>query len=80
MAPLPNGGGKSPMTSRLTSVYSEVQNSRLDHPLALPSIFRNPFKVVDGPASSAAGNPGLSEPRLGLGLAWLVYDPIILTS
>ncbi|MFS7905042.1 putative diphosphate--fructose-6-phosphate 1-phosphotransferase [Helianthus anomalus] len=57
MAPLPNGDGKSPMTSRLTSVYSEVQNSRLDHPLALPSIFRNPFKVVDGPPSSAAGNP-----------------------
>ncbi|KAI3829398.1 hypothetical protein L1987_03521 [Smallanthus sonchifolius] len=61
MAPLPNGGegggGKSPITSRMTSVYSEVQNSRLDHPLALPSIFRNPFKVVDGPASSAAGNP-----------------------
>ncbi|XP_024982560.1 pyrophosphate--fructose 6-phosphate 1-phosphotransferase subunit beta-like isoform X2 [Cynara cardunculus var. scolymus] len=63
MAPpslLANGGGittgKS-MTSRMASVYSEVQNSRLDHPLALPSVFRNPFKIVDGPASSAAGNP-----------------------
>ncbi|CAI9264027.1 unnamed protein product [Lactuca saligna] len=48
--------GKS-ITSRMASVYSEVQNSRLDHPLALPSVFRSPFKIVDGPASSAAGNP-----------------------
>ncbi|CAI9264029.1 unnamed protein product [Lactuca saligna] len=48
--------GKS-ITSRMASVYNEVQNSRLDHPLALPSVFRSPFKIVDGPASSAAGNP-----------------------
>ncbi|KVH96890.1 hypothetical protein Ccrd_001016 [Cynara cardunculus var. scolymus] len=56
-----NGGdiavGKLPVTSRVSSVYSEVQNSRLDHPLALPSVFAKPFKVVDGPSSSAAGNP-----------------------
>ncbi|CAH9125519.1 unnamed protein product [Cuscuta epithymum] len=44
-------------TGRYASVYSEVQNSRLDHPLPLPSVLRNPFKVVDGPASSAAGHP-----------------------
>ncbi|CAH9059168.1 unnamed protein product [Cuscuta europaea] len=44
-------------TGRVASVYSEVQNSRLDHPLPLPSVLRNPFKVVDGPASSAAGHP-----------------------
>ncbi|KAL8268077.1 hypothetical protein R6Q59_001875 [Mikania micrantha] len=56
-----NGGdsvaGKSPSISRVSSVYSEVQNSRLDHPLALPSVFAKPFKVVNGPSSSAAGNP-----------------------
>lgn len=40
-----------------SSVYSEVQNSRLDHPLPLPSVLRSAFKVVDGPPSSAAGNP-----------------------
>lgn len=49
---------KTPSTGRHTAVYSEVQNSRLDHPLPLPSVLRNPFKVVDGPPSSAAGNPG----------------------
>ncbi|KAI7740995.1 hypothetical protein M8C21_016561 [Ambrosia artemisiifolia] len=48
---------KPPSISRVSSVYSEVQNSRLDHPLALPSVFQKPFKVVDGPSSSAAGNP-----------------------
>lgn len=44
--------------SRVASVYSEVQASRIDHALPLPSVLRNPFKIVDGPASSAAGNPG----------------------
>lgn len=64
MAPpslIANGGGvdiKSPVTSRVSTVYSEVQNSRLDHPLSLPSVFDKPFKVVNGPPSSAAGNPG----------------------
>ncbi|KAB1201558.1 Pyrophosphate--fructose 6-phosphate 1-phosphotransferase subunit beta [Morella rubra] len=48
----------SPATSRVAVVYSEVQNSRIDHPLPLPSVLRSPFKIVDGPASSAAGNPG----------------------
>lgn len=45
-----------------SSVYSEVQNSRLDHPLPLPSVLRSAFKVVDGPRSSAAGNPGMYLP------------------
>lgn len=50
-------GVKPTSTSRLTSVYSEVQNNRLDHPLPLPSVLRSSFNVVDGPPSSAAGNP-----------------------
>lgn len=47
----------APVSGRLASVYSEVQTSRIDHALPLPSVLRNPFKIVDGPASSAAGNP-----------------------
>ncbi|XP_073280690.1 pyrophosphate--fructose 6-phosphate 1-phosphotransferase subunit beta-like [Primulina huaijiensis] len=54
---LANGGAKIPATGRYAAVYSEVQNSRLDHPLPLPSVLKNPFTVVDGPPSSAAGNP-----------------------
>ncbi|KAJ0018554.1 hypothetical protein Pint_09784 [Pistacia integerrima] len=45
------------VNGRVASVYSEVQTSRIDHALPLPSVLRNPFKIVDGPASSAAGNP-----------------------
>lgn len=40
----------------MPSVYSEVQVSRIDHALPLPSVFKSPFKIVDGPPSSAAGN------------------------
>lgn len=50
----------TPFAGRLASVYSEVQTSRIDHALPLPSVLRSPFKIVDGPASSAAGNPGSS--------------------
>jgi pyrophosphate--fructose-6-phosphate 1-phosphotransferase len=50
-----NGG---PAPGRLASVYSEVQTNRLLHALPLPSVLRSNFSVVDGPASSAAGNPG----------------------
>ncbi|XP_028755287.1 pyrophosphate--fructose 6-phosphate 1-phosphotransferase subunit beta [Neltuma alba] len=65
MAPsfVPNGGfaaGKAApasVTGRLTSVYSEVQNSRIDYELPLPSVLKRPFKIVDGPRSSAAGSP-----------------------
>ncbi|XP_043691308.1 pyrophosphate--fructose 6-phosphate 1-phosphotransferase subunit beta-like [Telopea speciosissima] len=42
---------------RLASVYSEVQTSRLNHTLPLPSVIKNSFKIVEGPPSSAAGNP-----------------------
>ncbi|ESQ38173.1 hypothetical protein EUTSA_v10028543mg [Eutrema salsugineum] len=45
-----------PATGRVASVYSEVQASRIDHSLPLPSVFKIPFKIVDGPPSSAAGN------------------------
>lgn len=60
-AALANGeiaSAKTLNTGRYASVYSEVQNSRLDHALSLPSVLKNPFLVVDGPLSSAAGNPG----------------------
>lgn len=43
---------------RLASVYSEVQSSRLNISLPLPSVLKTSFNVVDGPPSSAAGNPG----------------------
>ncbi|MBA0748629.1 hypothetical protein Gogos_002621, partial [Gossypium gossypioides] len=46
-----------PVSGRFAAVYSEVQNGRIDHALPLPSVLRNPFKVVEGPPSSAAGNP-----------------------
>ncbi|KAK2992204.1 hypothetical protein RJ640_005691 [Escallonia rubra] len=46
-----------PVTGRVSAVYSEVQNSRLDHALPLPSVLKGPFAVADGPPSSAAGNP-----------------------
>ncbi|PKA47853.1 Pyrophosphate--fructose 6-phosphate 1-phosphotransferase subunit beta [Apostasia shenzhenica] len=49
-----NGKGT---TGRLASVYSEVQTSRLNHPLPLPSVLKSSFEIVDGPPSSAAGNP-----------------------
>ncbi|KAL8103300.1 pyrophosphate--fructose 6-phosphate 1-phosphotransferase subunit beta-like [Apium graveolens] len=48
---------KTPVTGRLATVYSDVQNSRLDHSLPLPKVIKDSFHVVDGPASSAAGNP-----------------------
>ncbi|CAL9194693.1 unnamed protein product [Musa hybrid cultivar] len=54
---LPKGGGKSASPGRLASVYSEVQTNRLHHPLPLPSVLKGPFKLLDGPPSSAAGNP-----------------------
>ncbi|KAL0346161.1 UNVERIFIED_CONTAM: Pyrophosphate--fructose 6-phosphate 1-phosphotransferase subunit beta 2 [Sesamum radiatum] len=43
---------------RSTSDYSEVQASRLRTSLPLPDVLRNSFRVVDGPPSSATGNPG----------------------
>ncbi|GJN29150.1 hypothetical protein PR202_gb17347 [Eleusine coracana subsp. coracana] len=52
-----NGAANGPAPGRLASVYSEVQTARLLHALPLPSVLRSNFSVVDGPASSAAGNP-----------------------
>ncbi|KAJ0983858.1 hypothetical protein J5N97_002214 [Dioscorea zingiberensis] len=57
MSSVAANGGKGPTPGRLAAVYSEVQTSRLNHPLPLPSVIRGSFKIVDGPASSAAGNP-----------------------
>ncbi|XP_042025986.1 pyrophosphate--fructose 6-phosphate 1-phosphotransferase subunit beta [Salvia splendens] len=48
---------QTPSTGRFAAGYSEVQNSRLDHSLPLPSVLKSSLKVVDGPPSSAAGNP-----------------------
>ena len=65
MAPtlVANGGdisaAKPAVTGRIATVYSEVQNSRLDHALPLPAVIKNSFSVIEGPASSAAGNPGI---------------------
>ncbi|KAL2480775.1 Pyrophosphate--fructose 6-phosphate 1-phosphotransferase subunit beta 1 [Abeliophyllum distichum] len=42
---------------RLASEYSEVQSSRLKVSLPLPLVLKTTFKLVDGPPSSAAGNP-----------------------
>ncbi|KAK1317012.1 Pyrophosphate--fructose 6-phosphate 1-phosphotransferase subunit beta [Acorus calamus] len=51
------GAPPSPAPGRVVSIYSEVQTNRIDYPLPLPSVLRSPFMVVDGPKSSAAGNP-----------------------
>ncbi|KAK6932783.1 hypothetical protein RJ641_002407 [Dillenia turbinata] len=48
---------KTTTTGRYASVYSEVQASRLRHSLPLPSVLKSNFKILDGPQSSAAGNP-----------------------
>ncbi|TVU28446.1 hypothetical protein EJB05_19963 [Eragrostis curvula] len=53
MAAATNG----PSPGRLASVYSEVQTSRLHHALPLPSVLCSSFSLVDGPPSSATGNP-----------------------
>ncbi|CAO2823624.1 unnamed protein product [Amaranthus hypochondriacus] len=47
----------APMAGRFSNVYSELQRSRIDHSLPLPRVLTGNFNVVDGPKSSAAGNP-----------------------
>ncbi|XP_076905626.1 pyrophosphate--fructose 6-phosphate 1-phosphotransferase subunit beta 1-like [Bidens hawaiensis] len=42
---------------RSPSVYSEVEISRLKASIPLPSILKSSFSVVDGPKTSATGNP-----------------------
>lgn len=63
---LPSGS----VTGRLASVYSEVQKTRVDHALPLPSVLKHPFTILHGPPSSAAGNPGQSPS--------LIVDPLTL--
>ncbi|XP_059661114.1 pyrophosphate--fructose 6-phosphate 1-phosphotransferase subunit beta-like [Cornus florida] len=41
----------------LSSTCSEVQRSRLQFVLPLPSVLKNSFKIVDGSPSSSAGSP-----------------------
>ncbi|KAL9236958.1 hypothetical protein vseg_011562 [Gypsophila vaccaria] len=50
-------GGISPEIAKYSTVYSELQRSRIDHSLPLPRVLSGNFSVVDGPISSAAGNP-----------------------
>ncbi|KZV27355.1 pyrophosphate--fructose 6-phosphate 1-phosphotransferase subunit beta-like [Dorcoceras hygrometricum] len=45
------------LPGRSASDYSQVQASRLQVSLPLPEVLRKTFNVVDGPPSSAAGNP-----------------------
>ncbi|WOG98833.1 hypothetical protein DCAR_0418178 [Daucus carota subsp. sativus] len=47
----------TPSPWRGVSGFSEVQSSRLKLSLPLPSVLKDHFRVVDGPPSSAAGNP-----------------------
>ncbi|KAK9681485.1 hypothetical protein RND81_10G006100 [Saponaria officinalis] len=42
---------------RYSTVYSELQRSRIEHSLPLPRVLSGNFSVVDGPISSAAGHP-----------------------
>ncbi|KAI5683268.1 hypothetical protein M9H77_04496 [Catharanthus roseus] len=42
---------------RSVTMYSELQTSRIKVSLPLPSVLKSSFSVVDGPPSSAAGNP-----------------------
>lgn len=64
-----------PLSGRVSSVYSEVQSSRINHNLPLPSVLRSPFTIVDGPPSSAAGNPGTLFYSL---LSGSIYMPLLL--
>nr|CAD1826574.1 unnamed protein product [Ananas comosus var. bracteatus] len=52
-----NGGAKGPSPGRVAAVYSEVQTSRLNHPLPLPSVLRGAFKIVDGPRAPPQETP-----------------------
>ncbi|XP_038877669.1 pyrophosphate--fructose 6-phosphate 1-phosphotransferase subunit beta-like [Benincasa hispida] len=41
----------------VSTVYSEVQAHRIDQPFPFPSVLKNPFKILNGPPTSAASNP-----------------------
>ncbi|KAB2057376.1 hypothetical protein ES319_A11G164200v1 [Gossypium barbadense] len=48
---------EGPSRFLLPSDYGDFQTTRLNHTPPLPSILKNPFQVVDGPPTTAAGNP-----------------------
>ncbi|KAI7737513.1 hypothetical protein M8C21_011585 [Ambrosia artemisiifolia] len=60
---------------RSAVVYSEVETSRLNVPIPLPSVLKSWFHVADGPKSSATSNPdeiAKQFPKLfGQPSAWL---------
>lgn len=60
-------GATTPSPCRIGSGFTEVQSSRLKLTLPLPSVLKNNFKVVDGPPSSAVGNPGLKFVSIYIG-------------
>lgn len=58
MASLANGDHTNAASrAHAVNVYSEVQTSRLNYPPTLPSVLKASFQAVEGPPSSAAGNP-----------------------
>lgn len=76
-----SSAGKSvpaPVISRVASVYSEVQTTRIEQVLPLPSVLRKPFKINHGPASSAAGNPGHFSLRTFSPDPWGFMDKMLL--
>ncbi|KNA13684.1 hypothetical protein SOVF_114430 [Spinacia oleracea] len=52
-----SAGKSTPEAGRFSTVYSELQRSRIDHALPLPGVLTGNFTVVNGPNSSAAGSP-----------------------
>ncbi|XP_062153148.1 pyrophosphate--fructose 6-phosphate 1-phosphotransferase subunit beta-like [Alnus glutinosa] len=56
MSSTTSDAGKA-VPGRLAAVYSKVQTSRVNISLPLPSVLKSSFNIVDGPPSSATGNP-----------------------
>lgn len=63
----------SPATGCIPSIYSDGQVSRIGHALPLPSVLKNPFKVVKGP-------PCLQAPLLAIQMRSRSYFQIYLDS
>ncbi|KAI4308362.1 hypothetical protein L6164_031445 [Bauhinia variegata] len=53
----PSLNSKMAVPGRAVSVYSELQSRRLEVSLPFPSVLKSSFQVVEGPKSSASGNP-----------------------
>ncbi|KAE9602102.1 putative diphosphate--fructose-6-phosphate 1-phosphotransferase [Lupinus albus] len=51
-----NGGFTGVRMDPPSALYSEVQKSRIDHCIPLPSVLKNPFKMVDVHQISSAAN------------------------